>query len=69
MKNNGISAVIVDHFIMKKGTIRHIFLICDTEVLKIFTQSEKHTSNTITNFHGKQIGTKRVELKINDTPL
>ena len=50
MENNGISAVIVDHFIMKKGTIRHIFVICDTEVLKIFTQSEKHTSNTITKF-------------------
>ena len=61
MENNGISAVIVDHFIMKKRTVRLIFEICDTEVLKIFTQSEKHTSIIQSqNFHGKQIGTKQV---------
>ena len=43
MENNRISAVIVAHFVMKKETIRHIFVICDTEAL--FTQSERHTRN------------------------
>ena len=42
MENNRISAIIVAHFIMKKETIRHIFVISDTEVLKLFTQSERH---------------------------
>ena len=46
MENNRISAVIVAHFIMKKKTICHIFVISDTEVMKLFTQSERHTVNT-----------------------
>ena len=45
MENNRISAVIVAHLIMKKETIRHIFVICDTEPLKLFTQLERHTRN------------------------
>ena len=43
MENNRISAVIVADFIMKKETIRHMFMISDTEVMKLFTQSERHT--------------------------
>ena len=46
MENNRISAVIVAHFIMKKETICHIFVISDTEVMKLFTQSERHTVKT-----------------------
>ena len=45
MQNNRISAVIVSHFIMKKETIRHIFVISDTEVIKLFTRSEGHFRN------------------------
>ena len=30
---------------MKKETIPHISVICDTEPLKLFTQSERHTTN------------------------
>ena len=33
MENNRIRTVIVDHYIMKKETIRHIFVIWDTEVM------------------------------------
>ena len=47
MDNNRISAVIVAHFITKKETIRHIFVISDTEVMKLFTQSERHTVQTL----------------------
>ena len=47
MENNRISAIIVAHFIMKKETIRHIFGISDTEVMKLFTQSERHTVKTL----------------------
>ena len=46
MENNRTSAVIVAHFIMKKEAIRHIFVISDTEVMKLFTQSEGHIGNS-----------------------
>ena len=45
MENNRISAVIVAHFIMKKETIRHILVISDTEVMKLFTRSERNIRN------------------------
>ena len=45
MDNNRISAVIVAHFIRKKETIRHIFVISDTEVMKLLKRSERHAIN------------------------
>ena len=45
MENNRISAVIVGHFIMKKETIRHIFVTLDTEVMKLLKRSERHARN------------------------
>ena len=63
MENNRISAVIVPHFIVKKETIHHVFVICDTEALKVFTQSERHTRN---NNHKIFIVVMATKLKQNE---
>ena len=51
MENNRIGdVIIVDHFMMKKETIRHISINWDTEVMKFLTQSVRHIGNTIIRF-------------------
>ena len=47
MENNRICDVTVDHFIMIKKTICHTFVIWDTEVLTLFTQSVRHIGKLI----------------------
>ena len=42
MASNRIRDVIVNHIMMKKQTIYHISVIWDTEVMKLFTQSQAY---------------------------